>query len=249
MLETLRFPNETELQAEVSRSGNLCVIRNPSAALPEDTSRIELIKIISVRDKKDNHEIRTMRYVYGVLEGYSTVYQRLEDGVILSSDGSVYTEPESVPPYVPTLEELIISKKAEVDADCNTAIVNGFDVTISTGVEHFDLKLEDQIALGVCAEMAKAGENAIPWHPNGDTTLPCIYYSAADMTLISNAAYQHRSYHQTYCNSLKVWAQSCTVAEELEAIFYGADVPAEYQSEVLKDYLAALQEEANAINV
>ena len=69
------------------------------------------------------------------------------------------------------------------------------------------------------------------------------------MTLISNAAYQHRSYHQTYCNSLKVWAQNCTTAEELETIYYGADIPEEYQSNVLKDYLKRIQEEVDEITI
>lgn len=235
MIETLKFPNGTELQAEVSRSGNLFTIRNPSAALPADTSEIMLITPAGV--------------AYGIFTGYNTVYRQLEEGVILSNDGSVYVESEPIPPYVPTLEELIAAKKAEVDTACNTAIVNGFDVVLSTGMEHFELKLEDQIALGVCAEMAKAGEDAIPWHPNGDATLPCVYYSAADMTLISNAAYQHRSHHQTYCNSLKVWAQNCITAEELDNVYYGADIPVEYQSEVLKDYLAELQEEVDSAAV
>ena len=235
MIETLKFPDGTELQAEVSRSGNLFTIRNPSAALPADTSEIMLITPAGA--------------AYGIFTGYNTVYRQLEEGVILSNDGSVYVESEPIPPYVPTLEEIITAKKAEVDAACNAAIIGGFDVTLSTGTEHFEMKLEDQIALGVCAEMAKAGENAIPWHPNGDMTFPCVYYSAADMTLISNAAYQHRSYHQTYCNSLKVWAQNCITAEELDNVYYGADIPAEYQSEVLKDYLAVLQEEVDSAAV
>lgn len=234
-MEKLVFPDGTEITAEVIRSGNLMEIRNPSGSIPLDKSVIKLVS--------DSGE------EYGIFGNYNTVYRQTESSIILSNDGSVYTEPEPVEPYVPTLEELIAAKKAEVDAACNTAIVNGFDVTISTGTEHFEMKLEDQIALGVCAEMAKAGENAIPWHPNGDTTLPCVYYSAADMTLISNAAYQHRSYHQTYCNSLKVWAQTCIAADELDDIYYGADIPVEYQSEVLKDYLKQIQEEVDEITI
>lgn len=234
-MEKLVFPDGTEITAEVIRNGNLMEIRNPSGSIPLDKSVIKLVS--------DSGE------EYGIFGNYNTVYRQTESSIILSNDGSVYVEPEPVPPYTPTLAELIAAKKSELNTACNAVIISGFDVTISTGTEHFEMKLEDQIALGVCAEMAKSGENAIPWHPNGDATLPCVYYSAADMTLISNAAYQHRSYHQTYCNSLKVWAQSCTVAEELEAIFYGADVPAEYQSEVLKDYLAALQEEVDAVTV
>lgn len=235
MIETLKFSDGTTVQAEVSRSGNLFTIRNPSAVLPADTS---VIKLVTASGD-----------AYGIFTGYTTVYQQLEDGVTLSSDGSVYVEPEPVLPYAPTLEELIAAKKAEVDAACNTAIVNGFDVAISTGIEHFDLKLEDQIALFLCGQRAAAGEDKIEWHPNGEGTLPCRYYSAADMTIITTAAVQHRSYHQTYCNALKVWAEACESSEALKEIFYGADVPAGYQSEVLRDYLAALQEEVNSAAV
>lgn len=235
MIETLKFQDGTIIQAEISRSGNFCTIRNPSAELPADTSQIQIIS-----EAGD---------VYGILSNYSTIYRQLENEIILSNDGSVYVEPEPVPPYTPTLEELIAAKKTELNTVCNEAIIGGFDVAISTGTEHFDLKLEDQMALFFCGQRAAAGEDKIEWHPNGESTLPCRYYSAADMTIITTAAVQHRSYHQTYCNALKVWAEACETEKDLEEVFYGADVPVEYQSEVLKDYLAALHEEVDAVTV
>lgn len=241
MSEYLKFNDGTIITAEITRTENLITINNPSSVIPLDTSKIELVTLGT--DSLPEH-------VYGVFEGYSTIYKVLDnDGLILSNDGSVYVEPEPVEPYVPTLAELQTAKKTEMDSACSEAIISGFDVALSTGTQHFDLKLEDQIALILCAQKAAAGENQIEWHPNGDVTYPCVYYSAADMSLITNAAYVHRSYHQTYCNSLKIWIQNCTTEGELNDIYYGATVPVEYQSEVLKTYLLNMQEGLSATSL
>jgi hypothetical protein len=50
----------------------------------------------------------------------------------------------------------------------------------------------------------------------------------------------HVSYYVTYGNSLKTWIDSVETMEELREIFYGTDIPLEYQSEVLKTYLAQI---------
>ena len=42
-----------------------------------------------------------------------------------------------------------------------------------------------------------------------------------------------------------MWISGTETAEELETIFYGADIPEEYQSEVLKDYLIRIMEGAD----
>lgn len=60
------------------------------------------------------------------------------------------------------------------------------------------------------------------------------------MQLIIQAAMQYVSYHTTYCNALNMWVAGCQTADELSTIFYGADVPEEYQSEVLKAYLVEI---------
>ena len=44
-------------------------------------------------------------------------------------------------------------------------------------------------------------------------------------------------FRSTYCNALNMWLADCQTVEEVQRIFYGADVPEEYQSEVLKAYL------------
>ena len=61
------------------------------------------------------------------------------------------------------------------------------------------------------------------------------------MQLIVKRAMWHVSYHTTYCNSLNMWVAGSETAEELQQIFYGADVPDQYQSEVLKAYLLQIE--------
>ena len=137
-----------------------------------------------------------------------------------------------------TLEECKTAKKQEISQACEQIIYAGISVTLADGVvEHFALTEHDQLNLfGKQAQLA-AGAEQLEYHSDGK---PCRYYSAADMQSIIAAAMQHVSYHTTYCNALNMWVVGCETAEELQQIFYGADVPEEYQSEVLKAYLVEI---------
>lgn len=55
------------------------------------------------------------------------------------------------------------------------------------------------------------------------------------------------SYHTTYCNALNMWINGVADKEELGKIVYGVTVPDEYQSDVLKDYLAGGDTDAKPI--
>lgn len=175
------------------------------------------------------------------LHGYETVYLQEEQTVYLSNDGSVYVPPappEPVPepePYVPTLAEVKAAKKAEISAICERVIFSGCDVTLSDGqLHHFSLTEKDQLNLfGKQAQMA-AGADQLEYHADG---YPCRYYSAADMKDIIESAMWYVSYHTTYCNALNMWIAGCESTEEVQEIYYGADVPEEYRSEVLNAYL------------
>lgn len=191
-------------------------------------------------------------YTIGGLEaytimGFDTLYRRDGQTVELSNDGSVYvppTPPEPVvppEPYVPTLEEVQASKKAEISAACEQIIYYGIDVTLSDGTtEHYSLTEHDQLNLFGKQSQLAAGAAELEYHADGQ---PCRYYSAADMQTIIQAAMWHVSYHTTYCNALNMWIAGCQSKDEVEVIFYGVDVPEEYQSEVLKAYLAQIAAE------
>lgn len=178
------------------------------------------------------------------LYGYETVWKQEGSRVWLSNDGSVYTPPvppepvEPPEPYVPTLAEVQAAKKAEMSAACEQIIYHGINVTLSDGaVEHYSLTEHDQLNLFGKQIQVAAGQEQIEYHADGQ---PCRYYTAADMQTIIQAAMWHVSYHTTYCNALNMWIAGCQTAEEVQEIFYGADVPEEYQSEVLKTYLTQI---------
>lgn len=178
------------------------------------------------------------------LSGYATIYRDQGRTVYLSNDGSVYQEPkESNPglppePYEPTINEIKATKRIEVSEACQNAIYSGIDVTLADGtVEHFALMEHDQLNLFGKQAQISAGAVETEYHADGK---PCRYYSAADMLTIINSAMYYVSYHTTYCNALNMWIAGCRANEEVSLITYGADVPVEYQSEVLKTYLAQL---------
>ena len=181
------------------------------------------------------------------LTGYETVYKQDGQTVELSNDGSVYTPPappepaEPPEPYVPTLEEVRAGKKAEVSAACEQIIYAGINVTLSDGTtEHYGLTEHDQLKLFGKQIQVSAGQERIEYHADGQL---CRYYTAVDMQAIIQAAMWHVSYHTTYCNALNMWIAGCQTTEEVASIFYGADVPSEYRSEVLKSYLARIAAE------
>lgn len=179
------------------------------------------------------------------LTGYNTVYRDEGQTVYLSNDGSVYTAPETSEgpgeppePYVPTLDELRAAKRREVAAECERIIYAGVNVILADGnVEHYSLTIEDQLNLFGKQIQVSAGQAQIEYHADGQ---PCRYYTAADMQAIIQTAMWHVSYHTTYCNALNMWIAGVGTTEELQAVFYGADVPLEYQSDVLQAYLVEI---------
>ena len=145
-----------------------------------------------------------------------------------------------------TLEEIKAAKKQEIGQACDKIIYYGMDVTLTNGsTEHFSLTDHDQLNLFGKQVQLAAGTDQLEYHSDGQA---CRYYSAKDMQLITSAAMAYVSYHTTYCNAINMWIAGCESTEEVQAIYYGADVPEEYQSDVLKAYIASMKESAGDEN-
>jgi len=180
--------------------------------------------------------------------GFRTIYKNVEGGAQFSNDGSVYVappepEPEPEPePYVPTLEETREAKIMEMNAVQQGVIQSGINVTLTDGsVEHFTLTDHDQTSLMGLQAQAASGVEQIPWHTS-DQSEHCKYYAKEDMLLITAAAMQCVTYHVTYFRDLRIYINSLEDKEAVEAVEYGMVIPKEFQSEVLKDMYAAMQE-------
>lgn len=136
-----------------------------------------------------------------------------------------------------TLEEIKAAKKQEIGQACDKIIYDGMDVTLTDGsTEHFSLTDHDQLNLFGKQVQLAAGTDQLEYHSDGQA---CRYYSAKDMQLITSAAMAYVSYHTTYCNAVNMWIAGCETTDEIQQIYYGADVPETYQSDVLKAYLKA----------
>lgn len=148
--------------------------------------------------------------------------------------------------YIPTLSELKTQKISEMSIICNKTITDGFDVTLSTGTEHFSLKTEDQLNLfgkqaQISQDVSNFNENkGYEYHQDGEL---CKYYSLPDMLKIIETAMAYKSYHTTYCNSLFRWVEQMATKEDVNAVYYGIEIPEAYQSEVLKDYITTISEQ------
>lgn len=125
----------------------------------------------------------------------------------------------------PALEEVAPAKLIELSEACNNAITAGCDVTLSDGTAgHIALTAEDQINLSTATTAVEQGAAGYPYHLDGKL---CAIYSAADISIMAQAAVAHKLWHTTYYNHLSAWVRRCETAAEVQAITYGAELPAD----------------------
>lgn len=178
--------------------------------------------------------------------GYNTVYREIDNEIQFSCDGSVYVEPEPDPivdpePYVPTLEEVKEQKKAEINSAYKSVKESGFDVVLSTGVEHFPLSDEDATFLfGKQFELSSGDMEYLSYQ---DKNNHCKLYPRADMQAIINQAFIFTNYQTTYRNNLYEWIEECEDKDSVNAIYYGIEIPEDKQSVSYKMYHEKIQGE------
>lgn len=142
--------------------------------------------------------------------------------------------------YVPTLEEVIESKVVEMNTAQQRIIHQGVDVQLTDGTtEHFTLTDQDQASLMALQSQVVQGMEYVPWH-NANQEIPCKYYKNEDMVKIVQAALAYVIYHVTYFRDLRIYVRSLTKKEEVAKVTYGMVLPAEFQSQVLKDTVAQM---------
>ena len=131
-----------------------------------------------------------------------------------------------------TIDYLKQSKINQMSKECHDTITNGVDVLLSDGKNHhFSLEVEDQLKIQALALKAQNGVQSLPWHEDNNY---CIFYSADDIMKLYQAMEDLQLFHTTYFNSLKMYIKSLETIEEINNIVYGAEIPIEYQSEVLQ---------------
>ena len=131
------------------------------------------------------------------------------------------------------------NKIDEMNLKCRESIIDGFDVVLSDGVSyHFSLEITDQLKITKLNMKALAGGKDLSWHCDDGLYK---FYSAADVITIHNKMEETIDYHTVYFNSLKNYIKNLTDKNTLLNIYYGIEIPKEYQSEVF----LALNDESN----
>ena len=116
---------------------------------------------------------------------------------------------------------------------CFEVITNGIDVELSDGnTYHFSLTVEDQLNLITISSMISEGQSTLPYHADGEQ---CVFFSADDMLKVIETATNFKTYHTTYFNSLKTYILALETIDEIKSVYYGVDIPEEYQSPVWKE--------------
>lgn len=193
-----------------------------------------IVKIYKIEQNLSGFQVFTDNGdLLGDYSDFTTLYKHESDGYMLSNDGSVYQETEigKIPIYIPTLEEVKKSKKAELSFKCKETISKGVDVVFQDRTEHFRLTVEDQLNLMRKKEQLEKGESKTEYHADG---MPCRYYSKEDMQKIICAADDFISYQTSYCNGMFQWIDSLSTIDDVEKIHYGVHLPIQFQSEQLK---------------
>jgi hypothetical protein len=86
------------------------------------------------------------------------------------------------------------------------------------------------------------GATKVSYHANsGNNDNRCIYYSAEDIRKIFSTGFFHKEFHSTYFESLKYYINSMDSIVNISAVYYGMEIPEEYQSEPLKDKYKQLE--------
>ena len=174
-------------------------------------------------------------------EEYNTLVSAIEknEEIVIEPETPVEEEPEYVDPNdIVTVDYVKSVKIAEMSNTCNKVITNGFDVVLRDGNSyHFSLTTQDQLNLITLSSMVANGETQIPYHADGEL---CRFYSAEDINIIITTATQFKTYQISYFNALKAYIESLDDMNEIGAITYGVDIPAEYQSDVLKALIAGM---------
>lgn len=150
------------------------------------------------------------------------------------------------PPIIETefteeiLKQMVSEKYSQISQTCEDAIHAGFQLETTAGVETFSLEEQDQTNLLTAYNAIQNGRTKYAYHAN--KTL-CRIYTSDEIKAIGDSATAHKLYHTTYVNHLFRWLDRVTTKEELDQIYYGADLP-EDLAENMQNILTEMSEDS-----
>lgn len=167
--------------------------------------------------------------IYGKYYEYTTLYRKIDDGYILSNDGSIYVEPDPEIPveeqtYEPTIDEIKNKKRMEIESCYLQLYSFGTDATLSDqSIIHIpNIDNDMLIAIGT------AYNSAIVLLESGstDTKIPfdisqvCNSYIPLDIMKIYISIQSLVIYNRSLKNELLSTLDRCDSIESINNLIY-----------------------------
>ena len=153
----------------------------------------------------------TMYQVDEVPEGAEVDITRYNNGVLELA----FTDVESAKSY----------KLEEISKACESTILAGAKITLSTGEKQFSYTEKDQLNISEMFSAVLMGATSYPYHEDEGK---CEMYSAADIVSIYTTLSVLKTSQLTYHNQLKHYVEHLETPEAVMAVVYGQELTGEY---------------------
>lgn len=135
-----------------------------------------------------------------------------------------------------TLDFVKEQKIKEMTSMSNKAIIDGFEMELDDGsIRRFTLTKENRLSIYSLQSILLSGQTSIPYMDNDS----CILLSTTEIQNLLTKANNHTIYNKLYLNSLKSYIKSLNDISVISEIYYGIDIPEEYQIDILKQLALA----------
>lgn len=112
-------------------------------------------------------------------------------------------------------------KLSDISAICSASIVKGVDYN----GEHYSYEITDQNNIKSAINLAGSTGLDVPYHADNES---CRLYSPDEIIAIYVTNETNLTHHTTYYNQLKLYTQTLTTKEEVDAVVYGQPLEGEY---------------------
>lgn len=123
--------------------------------------------------------------------------------------------------YAEELKNVKIAKQAEIASTCEALIVKGVEIN----GESFAYELDDQNNILNNTNLALQTGLDVPYHADGK---PCRLFTPTEIVSIYIAQEHNLTHNVTYNNQLKLYVDTLTTVEEVEAVQYGQELTGDY---------------------
>lgn len=201
----------------LDNNNNVITVSNKASFYKYFDSSNKLISVSS--DIADRVRVNNKSYK---IQGSNTPGEPLYFIHIISEEeyNELKAKIENKPPEVSLyLKRTREEKIDELCSSCQQKIIDGCDISLSIGTQHFKFTAEDQLNISRLMNNLQINRtNKVIYHSTGNRVQ---YYSAADFTRIYDEMNKHITYHTTYFNLLKNCINNMYNPLEIKEISYG----------------------------